>query len=156
MVVVGRLGAQNYLVKGPAVSVMAMSLDSHVVDCGLSLGPGGLNSRRVRVCVPKIPRGERRRRDCGVAIPPGGVISCFLSFCLSLSGERTLPIAKKNLSREPAVSVMAMSLDSHILDRGSCPGPGGLKLMLDTCACVPKIPRGKQRRDCNVAIPPGG
>ena len=55
-----------------------------------------------------------------------------------------------------AVSVMAMSLDSHVVDRGSCPGPGGLKLTLGECACVPKIPRGEWRRDCGVAIPFGG
>ena len=56
----------------------------------------------------------------------------------------------------PAVSVMAMSLDAHVVDHGSCPGPGGLKLTPGVCACVPKIPRGEQRRrDCGVAILPG-
>ena len=58
---------------------------------------------------------------------------------------------------EPAVSVMTMLLDSHVVDRGSCPGPGGLKLTPGACACVPKIPRGEwRRRDCGVTIPPGG
>ena len=42
----------------------------------------------------------------------------------------------------PAVSVMAMSVDSHIVNHGSSPGPGGLKLMPGTCAYVPKVPRG--------------
>ena len=59
--------------------------------------------------------------------------------------------------REPAVSVMAMSLDSHVVDRGSHPGPGGLKLTPGMCVCVPKIPRGEwRRRDCGVAIPLAG
>ena len=59
--------------------------------------------------------------------------------------------------REPAVRVMAMSLDSHVVDCGSHPRPGGLKLTLGTCACMPKIPRGEwRRRDCSVTIPPGG
>ncbi|XP_027632264.1 ferritin light chain-like [Tupaia chinensis] len=40
---------------------------------------------------------------------------------------------------EPAVGVMAMSLDSHVVVCGSCPGPGGLKLTPGACACVPKI-----------------
>ena len=31
---------------------------------------------------------------------------------------------------------MAMSLDSHVVDRGSRPGPGGLKLTLGACVCV--------------------
>ena len=80
----------------PAVSVMAMSLDSHVVDRGSCPGPGGLKlTPGACACVPKIPRGEWRRRDCGVTIPPGG---WFLTFCLyvslCLSGERTRPIAK--------------------------------------------------------------
>ena len=56
-----------------------------------------------------------------------------------------------------AVGIMAMSLDSHVVDRGSCPGPGGLKLKPGACACVPKIPRGEwRRRDCDVAILPVG
>ena len=59
--------------------------------------------------------------------------------------------------REPAVSVMAMSLDSHVVDRSLRPGPSGLKLTPGVCACVPKIPRGEwRRRDCGVAIPRGG
>ena len=39
----------------------------------------------------------------------------------------------------PAVSIVATSLDSHVVDCGSCPGPGGLKLMPGVCACLPKI-----------------
>ena len=36
---------------------------------------------------------------------------------------------------------MAMSLDSHVVDHGSHPGPGGLKFTpgARVCACVPKI-----------------
>ena len=79
----------------PAVSVMAMSLDSHVVNRSSLPGPGGLKlTPGTCACVPKILRGEWRRRDCNVAIPPGGVISRFLSLCLCLSGERTRPIAR--------------------------------------------------------------
>ncbi|ELW49170.1 Glioma tumor suppressor candidate region 2 protein [Tupaia chinensis] len=35
---------------------------------------------------------------------------------------------------EPAVSVMAVSLDSHVVDRSSRPGPGGSKLSPRVCA----------------------
>ena len=70
-------------------------------------------------------------------------------------GERK-GIREKKEAREPAISIMALSLDCHIVDRGSRPGPGGLKLMPGMCACVPKIPRGEWRRDCGVTIPPGG
>ena len=47
--------------KGPAVGVMAMSLDSYVVDRGSSPGPGGLNSHwaHVRVC----PRSQEENRE---------------------------------------------------------------------------------------------
>ena len=48
-------------------------------------------------------------------------------------------LKKKNKKkREPAVSVMAMLLDSHVVDRGSRPEPGGLKLTPGACACVPE------------------
>ena len=64
--------------------------------------------------------------------PLGGeVISCFLSLCLCLSGERTRPTVK-NLSKKkcsdlgPAVGVMAVSLDSHVVDCSSSPGPSSL------------------------------
>ena len=63
---------------------------------------------------------------------------------------------QKGMSQGPAFSIMTMSLDSHVVDRGSHPGPSGLKLSPGACACVPKIPRGEWRRDCGVAIPPGG
>ena len=64
---------------------------------------------------------------------------------------------KISSSEGPAVSVMTKSLDSHIVDHGSSPGPGGLKNTLGACACVPKIPRGEwRRRDCGVVIPSGG
>ena len=83
----------------------------------------------------------------GSSLRPGGLLSHFLSLCLSLIK------LKNNSDREPAVSVMAMSLDSHVVDRGSRPGPGGLKLTLGVCVCVPKIPRGEwRRRDYGVAI----
>ena len=71
----------------PAVSIMAMSLDSHVVDCSSHPGPSGLNSHWAFVCVcaqdPKRRR-EEKRMQCGHF--PWGVTSHFLSLCLS--GER--------------------------------------------------------------------
>ena len=81
--------------EGTAVGIMAMSLDSHVFKCGLSPGPGGLNSRWACVCVgvPKIQRGEWRR-DCGMAIPLGSDFSLSVSH-LCLSGEGMHPIAKE-------------------------------------------------------------
>ena len=75
-------------------NIMAMLLDSHVVNRSSSPGHSGLNSSQTSVRVCPRSQGEWRRRDCGVAIPPGGVISCFLSLCLSLSGQRTHPTAK--------------------------------------------------------------
>ena len=83
-------------IKGPAVGVVAMSLDSHVVNHGssrLKLTPGTC------VCVPKILRGEWKRRDCGVDIPPGGG-DYFLSLCLSLSCWQAHAPYSKNLSKK--------------------------------------------------------
>ena len=74
---------------------MAMSLDSHVADRGLRPGPGGLKlTPGARAYVPKIPRGEWRRRDCGVTTPLGG--DFLLSVSMSLSDERIYPLAKLN------------------------------------------------------------
>ena len=58
----------------------------------LKLMPG------VCVCMPKIPRGEWRRRDCSMAIPPGGDFS--LSVFLCLSGECTCPIVKTSIKKK--------------------------------------------------------
>ena len=64
---------------------------------------------------------------------------------------------KKSFETQQKVSIMAMSLDSHIVDHGSRPEPGGLKLTPGVCMCVPKIQRGEwRRRDCHMAILPGG
>ena len=70
---------------GPAVGVMAMSLDSHVVDRCLSPGPGGLNPLRARVCV--CPRSQEENEGKGIVVwpSPPGVITHSLSLCLSLS-----------------------------------------------------------------------
>ena len=92
----------------PAVSIMAMSLDSHVVNHDSHPGPGGLKlTPGACACVPRIPRGEWRRRDCGVTIPPGG---WFLAFCLyvslCLSGERTRPIAKTSPEKKHSYSLI--------------------------------------------------
>ena len=62
----------------------------------------------------------------------------------------------KNTIREPAVSVMALSLDSHVVDRGSHPGPSGLKLTPGTCACVPKTERRMEEKGLGHDHPPLG
>ena len=70
--------------KGPAVSIMAMSLDSHVVDHGLSPGPSGLNSRRARVRA--CPGSREENGEEGIAAwpsPLGGDFSLSLSVSLS-------------------------------------------------------------------------
>ena len=74
---------------GPEVSVMVMSLNSHVVDCGLNLGPGGLNSRWAHV---RAQDPERRMKEKGLqrGHPPWRVISCFLSLSVYLASGRTL------------------------------------------------------------------
>ena len=51
--------------EGPAVSVMAMLLDSHVADHGSSPGPGDLNSRRARVRA--CPRSREENGGEGIA-----------------------------------------------------------------------------------------
>ena len=81
---------------GPAFSVMAMSPDCHVVDCGWNPGPCGLNSHWA--CVRACPKSREENGGEGlVAWPsPWGVISCFLSLCLSLSFWRAhVPYSKK-------------------------------------------------------------
>ena len=75
--------------KGPAVDVMAMSLDSHVVDHVLCPGLSGLNSRRARVRV--CPR-SRENGGKGIAAWPSplGVISRFLSLSVFLASTHAL------------------------------------------------------------------
>jgi len=65
---------------------MAISLDSHVVDRGSNLRPGGLNMPGACACV-RAQDPKRRMEEKGLqrGHPPWGVISCFLSLCLSLS-----------------------------------------------------------------------
>ena len=47
--------------------------------------------------------------------------------------------------------------NSYIVDRSSSLGPSRLKLMPGVCACLSKVSRGEwRRRDCSMAIPPGG
>ena len=74
---------------GPAVSVMAMSLDSHVVNRGSSPGPGGLNLRRVRVCL----RSREENGGEGITVwpsPLGGdfLLSVSLSVSVCLASAR--------------------------------------------------------------------
>ena len=73
-----------------------------------------------------------------------------------ISGENQEFSFRNAMFGGPAVSIMAMSLDSHVVDCGSSLGPGGLKLTPGMCACMAKIPRREWRRDCGVAISPGG
>ena len=64
---------------------MVKALDFHMVNSDLSPRPGGLKfTPDTCVCMPKIPRGEWRRRDYSVAMAPGcgGVMSHFLSLGL--------------------------------------------------------------------------
>ena len=72
---------------GPAVGVMTMSLDSHVVDHGSSPGPGGLNSHQV--CVRARPRSQEENGEGIVAWPSplGGdfLLSVSLSLTVSIS-----------------------------------------------------------------------
>ena len=58
--------------RGPEVGIMAVAglpcsqLRFESQTQWFKLTPGAC------ACVPKIPRGEWRRRECGVTIPPGG------------------------------------------------------------------------------------
>ena len=61
-------------------------------------------------------------------------------------------LSKNGIASGPADSVIAMTLDSHTVNRGSSPGLSGLKLTLGACGCLPKILRGKWRRDYSIAI----
>ena len=57
---------KNYAtMREPAVSVMAMLLDSHVVNRGSSPRPGGLNSCRVHVRA--CPRSREENGGEGIA-----------------------------------------------------------------------------------------
>ena len=55
----------------------------------------------------------------------------------------------------PVVAVMAMLLDSDVADWFE-PWTRWLKLMPDTCACLPKILRGECRRTVAWLYPLGG
>ena len=68
-----------------ADGIMAMSLGSHVVDHGLSPGPGGLNSCWACVCV--CPRFQEENRGEGIVAwpsPLGGDFSLSVSLSLSV------------------------------------------------------------------------
>ena len=70
--------------RGPAVGIMALSLDCHVVDHGSSPRPGGLNSRwaYVHVC----PGSREENGGEGIAAWPSPLGRDFsLSVSLSLS-----------------------------------------------------------------------
>ena len=67
----------------PAVSIMAMSLDSHIVDHGSSPGPSGLNSCQVHVHA--CPRSGEENGGEGTA-----------AFSLSVFLENACPYSKKS------------------------------------------------------------
>ena len=77
----------------PAVGIMAMSLDSHVVDHSSSPGPGGLNSRQV--CVRACPR-SREENEEGIAAWPSP-LGGYFSLSVFFSGKYTRPIVKNSL-----------------------------------------------------------
>ena len=153
---------------GPAVSITAMLLDSHVVDRGSSPGPGGLNScqARVRAC----PRSQEENGGEGIAAWPSPQGGRFLAFCLSvslcLSGERTCPLAKTSQKKFffdlKTVPKTSKWHNSYVTGLPCCwpwfeSWTWQLKSNAGACACVPKIPRGEwRRRDCGMAIPPWG
>ena len=86
----------------PADGIMAMLLDSHVVDCGSSPGPGGLNSCQAHVHA--CSRSQEENGGEGIVAWPsplgGGLISHFLSLCLSLSFWRAHAPYSKNTSQK--------------------------------------------------------
>ena len=82
-------------------------LPCSLVDCGSSPRPNGLNSRQVRECA--------QDRSLTWPSPPwGGVISCFLSLCLSLSGECTCPIAKTSPKKKKKVYYFLISSNRYL------------------------------------------
>ena len=52
----------------------------------------------------------------------------------------------------PGSGMVVKVLDSHMADHSTCLGPGSLKIMTGTCACMPKILRGEQSRNWGVDI----
>ena len=87
----------------PAVSVMAMSLDSQVVDHGSHPGPGGLKLTpgACGACL----RSQEENGGEGIVHghPPWGMISHFLSLCLSLSFWWACQPYSKDLSKKKKI-----------------------------------------------------
>lgn len=74
----------------------AKALDSRMAHHGKSLRPGGLQIMPgVCVCMPKISRGEWRKRVCGVTILPR-----MIFLFLSLFGKHRHLAAKISLSKK--------------------------------------------------------
>ena len=70
---------------------MVMWLDYHIVDPWFKSWTRWLKLMLgVYACVPKIPRGQWRRRDCGVAIPLVGDFSFSVSLSVFLESARAL------------------------------------------------------------------
>ena len=87
--------------EGQADGIMVTSLNSHVVDCSSSPGPGGLNSHQA--CV-HAQDPERRKEEKGLwcGHPPWGDFSLSVSLSLSvfLASARALqqkPLKKKSV-----------------------------------------------------------
>ena len=85
--------------EGPADGVMVISLDSHIVDRGLSPGPGGLKHAGRMYVLVQNPERRLEEKGSWHGHPPWGMISCFLSLSLSLSLSVFLVSACKNLSK---------------------------------------------------------
>ena len=120
-----------------------MSLDSHVVDRGLSPGPGRLNSCWARVCV--CPRSREENGGEGIAAwpsPLGGDFS--LSVSLSRSFWRAHVPYSKNLLKKKANEVHAFMTGHTTGDglrtvssvhRKPIPALSGVGLLLHLCSC---------------------
>ena len=123
---------------GPPISIMAILLDSHVVDCSSSPGPRSLNSRWVRMLV--CPRSWEENAEVTALWPsPLAVISRFLSLCLSLSFSRAHAPYSKKLRKQN-------KKQTHI--RHVC-------VCLCVCVCAQNLER-RMEKWCAVAISLGG
>ena len=142
---------------GPAVDIMAMSLDSHVVNHGSSPGPSCLNSRRAHVHMCLRSQEENGRK--GVAewpSPPGSDFSFSVSLSLSvlLANPHTLwqkPLQKNKIGTSSWCNGCVAGLP--------CSQPWfesqtqWLKHAWHMCV---RAQGPERRRDCSMAIPSGG
>ena len=102
-----------------------MSLNSHVVDRGLSHGPGGLNSRQARVHL--CPRFREENGEVIVAWPSprGGDFSLSVSLCLSDEHTRLIAKTSQKIKKKPLLCDLWEGVLVHI-------GPA----VLSPCHCL--------------------